>query len=136
MGEGKPVIISNLSDNSIKILLVENGPLLVNLYADINFIQYKSGTFDSCPLNADSQTNLTAVLFGYSGNEYWLIKGPFGKNWGSNGIMRLSMSNNCGLNSSIGYINYDVNNTNPNPYRVFDPTVKYYVKSVSPSVLS
>jgi hypothetical protein len=107
----------------------------VNLYADINFIQYKSETFSSCPPNAASSTNLTSVLFGYSGNDYWLIKAPFGENWGNKGIMRLSMSNNCGLNSRIGFINYNLSSTNQNPFKVFDPTAKYNIKYQTPSQL-
>ena len=97
--------------------------MLVTLYANKDFLLYSTGLFDSCPANASLLANLVVVLYGYSGNDFWLIQGPFGDKWGYFGNMRLSMPNSCGLNSRVGYIDY--NSTNSNISQYFDPALKY-----------
>lgn len=133
MGEGRVVVINNASNDEIKELLNTYGPLVVTLYADTDFYQYQSGTFSSCPANAGSMANLTVLLFGYSANDYWLIRAPFGKNWGYVGSMRLSMSNNCGLSNRLGYIDYTSVSSNTSQF--LDPTIKYNKQYQSASPL-
>jgi hypothetical protein len=44
------------------------------------------------------------MLFGYKLEEYWLIKAPFGRQWGYMGSMRVSMG--CRFGSKMGLIDY------------------------------
>ena len=47
------------------------------------------------------------LLYGYKGDEYWLIRVPLGSEWGYMGGMRVAMEGNCGIEHKIGFILFD-----------------------------
>ena len=50
---------------------------------------------------------LVVLLYGYKGDEYWLIRVPLGSEWGYMGGMRVAMEGNCGIEHKIGFILFD-----------------------------
>lgn len=127
---GTVVTQQELSDDELKQLLVENGPLVVGIYANINFLKYAGGLFTDCPSNASAMLNLVVVLFGYYGEDYWLIRGSFGNEWGYLGSMKVAMNNSCGLTSRIGFIRFQ--SPNKKVEVSFDPT-RFYSAAPGPT---
>ena len=95
--------ISKYDGNSI-YALASQGPVAVAVWADDDFLDYKSGIFTStCEVDS---INHAIVLVGYGiqeddddnnndcleagvGTEYWIIQNSWGKTWGEQGYMKL-----------------------------------------------
>ena len=94
-------LVSKFDGNSI-YALASQGPVAVAVWADDNFLNYKSGIFTSkCPVDS---INHAVVVVGYGiqqddnnndcheagvGTEYWIIQNSWGKTWGEQGYMKL-----------------------------------------------
>lgn len=74
----------------------------MEIYASSDFLRYVDGSFTQCEQTVNKISNLVVMLFGYKADEYWLIKVPFGSQWGYMGSMRMSMG--CQFGSKMGLI--------------------------------
>ena len=87
---------------------------MVGVYANSQFLAYKSGIFSGCPTSSSYLINHAVLLVGYNDTEgSWLIKNSWDNNWGEGGYMRLSYSRDCGLSSLLGNIKFTSFNANP-----------------------
>lgn len=86
-------------EKELQRVLAEVGPVAVAFGAE-EIMDYKSGIVEcSHPV----QTNHGVVLIGYgteSGQEYWLLKNSWGKDWGDTGYFKLAR--NAGNTCNIG----------------------------------
>ena len=103
---------TGLTKTQIKTLLVNNGPLMVGVYANTGFSFYNSGVYNGCPSYSSSFLNHAVLLYGYTADGDWLIKNSWGTDWGNNGTMVLSSTYDCGMSTDIAYITVSNKNTN------------------------
>ena len=64
------------------------------------FMQYKTGVFDSAECGEHLDHSIVIVGFGidpHSGDEYWIVRNSWGKAWGEEGYMRLQMQDGAGI---------------------------------------
>ena len=52
--------------------------MVVEIEVDGEFLRYSDGVYDQCGGNSSSGSKVHVLLFGFKGEEYWLIQGPFG----------------------------------------------------------
>ena len=89
---------SNLSDGEIKQMLLDEGPLMVGIYANTKFQYYSSGVFNGCGTTTNYYNmNHAVLLYGWDLDGNWLIKNSWGTDWGEEGFMRLDPTRNCGI---------------------------------------
>jgi cathepsin L len=50
--------------------------------------------------------NHAVLLYGYDSNGNWLIKNQWGTDWGNQGFMTLSSTNDCGMSTMLGNIKF------------------------------
>ena len=131
LGLGTVNLYSGLSNDQIKTLLVNYGPMMVGVYADYGFMSYASGTYSGCSIYAAYFVNHAVLLYGWNSNGDWLIKNQWGTSWGRQGYMTLSKNYDCGLSYFIGYISIPKINTNPQV--VMNPESTKTSKSIAPS---
>merc|ERR1711973_633511 len=95
-------------EEEMKKLVYETGSVAIVVYAAYSgFMSYSEGIVNSCPPSGYSQGQKTpdhaVLIVGYgteNGQDYWLVKNSWGKNWGEGGYIRLARgSNQCGLAS-------------------------------------
>jgi len=56
---------------------------MVGIYANDQFMRYRSGVFRGCPINSASLVNHAVLLVGYNDqNRYWLLKNQYSESWG------------------------------------------------------
>jgi hypothetical protein len=55
-------------------LLLEEGPLVVGVYADNGFQSYGGGVYSGCPVYSAYFINHAVMLYGYDSSGNWLIK--------------------------------------------------------------
>jgi len=94
-------------EEKMKKLVYETGSVAVVVYASYSgFSSYSSGVVNSCPPTGyrgkgKKQPNHAVLIVGYgteNGQDYWLVKNSWGKNWGANGHIKLARgSNQCGV---------------------------------------
>jgi hypothetical protein len=83
-------------------MLLEEGPLMVGIYANTNFQYYSGGIFNGCSTTTNYYSmNHAVLLYGWDSSGSWLIKNSWGVDWGENGFMRLAPARNCGINKEI-----------------------------------
>jgi C1A family cysteine protease len=82
--------------------LVNQGPIVVLINADVDLVFYSSGIFDSSNCTSSSP-NQAMLLVGYgadsaTGQEYWILKNSWGTEWGIQGYLKLARNKNiCGV---------------------------------------
>lgn len=114
IGNGTSAIYGPLTTTQIKTLLVNEGPVMVGVYANTGFTQYSSGVYSGCPSNSANFINHAVLLVGYDDStSSWLIKNQWGTDWGESGYIRLSYTFDCGLKSLLGNIKFTSYNANP-----------------------
>lgn len=102
IGKGAVKVYGGLSRTQIKTLLVNKGPLMIGVYANQAFLDYSSGVFTGCPVDAGNYINHAILLVGYDdSSSSWLVKNQWGSGWGESGYMRLSYSRDCGMSSLL-----------------------------------
>jgi hypothetical protein len=96
-------------------MLLEEGPLMVGIYANTNFQYYSGGIFNGCSTTTNYYSmNHAVLLYGWDSSGSWLIKNSWGVDWGENGFMRLAPARNCGINKEIATIHF--NGIHETPY--------------------
>jgi len=87
---------------------------MVGVYANSQFMTYKSGIFSGCPSTSSYFINHAVILVGYNDTDrYWVIKNSWDTTWGEGGYMRVSYNNDCGLTYLLGNLKFTAYNTNP-----------------------
>lgn len=92
-------------DDELKEKILKQGPLAVSVYASSQWMFYKSGVWyhNEC----SSESNHCLLLIGYgseNGNDYWLFKNSWGRQWGEDGFIKIARNrheNYCGIDSGI-----------------------------------
>jgi len=95
--------------SKLKSLIHSKGAVSVGVYAsDNSFGSYKSGIYNGC---TSTKANHAVLAVGYgteNGQDYWLVKNSWGKNWGENGYIKIKRgSNMCGIENNNGCITVD-----------------------------
>ena len=96
-----PIIDFKCTEDKLKGLVAKYGAVVTTVYAaDHAFRNYKSGVFNGCSTNA--QTNHAVVVVGYGTHDhfgdYWLVKNSWGTYWGENGYIKMARNVNiCGI---------------------------------------
>jgi len=114
VGPGTTQIYSSgLTATQIQGLLFAQGPVMVGVMgSDFGFQHYSSGVYSGCPV--DITINHAVLLYGYDSNGNWLIKNQWGTSWGESGFMVLSPTNDCGMSTLLGNLEYSSINSDPN----------------------
>lgn len=91
----------------MKQILLDEGPIMVAIYANTEFQYYSSGVFDGCGTTTSYYTlNHAVLLYGWDSSGNWLIKNSWGNSWGENGFMRLDPTRNCGISKLLATIHF------------------------------
>ena len=116
LGTGTATIYNPLTTLQLKTILNDQGPVMVGINANANFMAYTSGIFTGCPANSADYINHAVTVVGYddSGSGHWLIKNSWGTTWGESGYMRLAYSADCGIKNLVGNIVFSSYNSDPN----------------------
>ena len=66
------------------------GPVAVGIAADVDFMSYESGVFNTCNSTDVAEVNHLVTLVGYDiPGQYWILRNSWGKDWGEQGYMRI-----------------------------------------------
>ena len=85
--------------NTIKELLLADGPIHTGFTVYQDFMQYKSGIYQH--VSGSSLGGHAVVILGWGsedGVDYWIIQNSWGAAWGENGYFRIKMGD-CGIDS-------------------------------------
>ena len=85
--------------NTIKELLLADGPIHTGFTVYQDFMQYKSGIYQH--VSGSSLGGHAVVILGWGsedGVDYWIIQNSWGATWGENGYFRIKMGD-CGIDS-------------------------------------
>lgn len=102
------VDIEYQNENKLKAAIATIGPISVGIYAEESFKFYSEGVYYE-PHCIDNIANHAILAVGYEtnerGEEYYIVKNSWGKNWGENGYIKMARNrdNNCGIASSARY---------------------------------
>lgn len=114
IGNGTSATYGPLTITQVKTMLVEDGPVMVGVYANTAFSQYGGGFFSGCPVDSANLINHAVLLVGYNdATSSWLVKNSWSATWGESGYMRLSYNRDCGLTSLLGNVVFTSYNANP-----------------------
>ncbi|XP_045762819.1 cathepsin L-like proteinase [Maniola jurtina] len=95
-----------LSVNAMKVALYKYGPVTVSINANKAVMGYNSGIFFDPTCN-DSGPNHGVAVVGYGkrdGADYWIAKNSWGEDWGQDGYILFSATdNNCHLLENAYY---------------------------------
>ncbi|XP_063620640.1 procathepsin L-like [Cydia splendana] len=101
--------VTPLSEQALKIALINHGPLSVSIDAEDAFTHYDGGIlYDTeCKYSKDDM-NHEVTLVGYGekdGEPYWIIRNSYGPYWGIDGYVHISTrNNNCGVMTEPTYV--------------------------------
>lgn len=97
------------NEESMKLSLVQSGPMSVSFEVYPDFMHYSSGVYHHSGLldkfNPFELTNHAVLLVGYGTDEetkedYWLVKNSWGTKWGEDGYFRILRGHDeCGIES-------------------------------------
>ncbi|XP_063369908.1 cathepsin K-like [Cydia amplana] len=89
-------LVTPLSVSAMKVALYKYGPVIVTIQNNDAFNFYRSGVFYD-PTCVDDYVGHAITIVGYGsrdGTDYWIVKNSYGEQWGEDGYMLLSSSNN------------------------------------------
>lgn len=113
-GPKYPITVSSykslpINENVLQKYVALKGPIAVGIDGNHkSFIMYKSGVYYD-PICSSRNLNHAILVVGYGtnnlGQDYWLIKNSWGKNWGEQGYGKIARNrnNHCGIASLAGY---------------------------------
>lgn len=86
---------SSASNDELKTVILENGPIVVDITSNADFKTYASGIYNTCVSNPHlSNGNHIVVIVGWDDtDQYWIIRNSWGEKWGEQGYMRIKY--NC-----------------------------------------
>lgn len=98
----------NDREDAIKEAVIKHGPILVMISANQYWKLYKRGVLyeDKC----SEWTNHSILLVGFgteNGQDYWLLKNSWGKDWGENGYIKFARNrhnNYCGITENAYFL--------------------------------
>ncbi|XP_041977127.1 cysteine proteinase 3-like [Aricia agestis] len=99
-------VIPPRSVEGIKYALINHGPVTTAMHTPYDLIIYTGGIFystdcDDLSRRGGLELDHLVTIVGYGrhlGEEYWIIKNSWGKDWGVDGYFFMSMrNNNCGI---------------------------------------
>lgn len=102
----------------IKAAILADGPLMMEIYANTDFIFYCSGLFTGYPTNSVYFINHAILLVGWT-RRGWIGKNQWGTEWGNRGYIELDFENDCGMRYLLG--NIKIVNKHSNPEVVMNP---------------
>ncbi|CAG9571136.1 unnamed protein product [Danaus chrysippus] len=92
------VQVPSKSVNAMKVALYKYGPVSVAINADKMLLAYESGVFFDPECNEEGINHAVTVV-GYGvrdGATYWIVKNSWGEDWGQDGYLLISATdNNC-----------------------------------------
>lgn len=101
------MFIEEGNEEHLLAAVAEKGAVSVAIDATGNFAAYQSGVYYN---NNCSTTTLThaVIVVGYgqeNGEDYWLVRNSYSKNWGENGYVKVSRNknNHCGIASAASF---------------------------------
>ncbi|XP_023948040.2 pro-cathepsin H [Bicyclus anynana] len=92
--------VPRLSVNAMKVALYKYGPVTVAINANNAVMKYNNGIFfDPTCNNEPANHGVTVVGYGQrEGVDYWIVKNSWGEDWGQDGYILFSATdNNCHL---------------------------------------
>lgn len=98
---------SSLSNDQLKQILADHGPVSVGLYANSGFDYYSNGVYSGCPSGSQNYINHAVLLVGYTSDGHWIIKNSWGESWGDNGFITIHKDYDCGMKSYVDVIESD-----------------------------
>ncbi|XP_061712021.1 uncharacterized protein LOC133521201 [Cydia pomonella] len=101
--------VTPLSEEALKIALINHGPLSVSIDAEDAFLYYDGGIlYDTKCKSSTDDMNHEVTLVGYGekdGESYWIIRNSYGPYWGIDGYVHISTrDNNCGVMTEPTYV--------------------------------
>ncbi|XP_063377909.1 procathepsin L-like [Cydia fagiglandana] len=101
--------VTPLSEQALKIALINHGPLSVSIDAEDAFTHYDGGIlYDTKCQSSKDDMNHEVTLVGYGekdGESYWIIRNSYGPYWGIDGYIHISTrDNNCGVMTEPTYV--------------------------------
>jgi len=91
------------SEEALKRAVAAVGPISVGIYASKQFKRYHQHVFKSQDCSSDpSRADHAVLVVGYGttpkGEDYWIVKNSWGKDWGEGGYIRIARNYNmCGI---------------------------------------
>lgn len=93
-------------EQAMKTVIATQGPLACSLNGLESLLLYKRGIYADEECNND-EPNHSVLVVGYgseNGQDYWIVKNSWDKNWGEDGYFRLPRGNNfCRIASECSY---------------------------------
>lgn len=75
------------SVDQVKAIIYQYGAAAVTVYANNDFMSYRSGVFDTC---SNRGVNHIVALVGWDDStQSWILRNSWGKSWGEQGYMRI-----------------------------------------------
>ncbi|EFA07480.1 procathepsin L [Tribolium castaneum] len=95
------------NEEMLKHMVVTQGPVSVAIDASGRFASYGGGVYYN-PSCARNKFTHAVVIVGYgreNGQDYWLVKNSWGRDWGLGGYIKMARNrnNHCGIASKASY---------------------------------
>jgi len=96
-------IYRNITNEQMKTLLADGGPVGVLIYADSGFMSYSSGIYSGCPSFSSSYNNINHAVsvVGYDASGNYIVKNSWATTWGESGFGTVSASNDCAITAFV-----------------------------------
>lgn len=98
-------IFRNLSDEGLRAL-VAAGPVAALIFADSDFVSYRSGIYRCSKSAAQSDLNHAVAVVGYDASRF-ILKNSYGTTWGQEGFMDIAPDSDCGLKIFVYQLLHD-----------------------------
>lgn len=97
-------LAEDVDDDTMREAIVNHGPLSAVMGVRA-FRHYRSGVIYTDRCEAGYDHSISIVGFGTEGGQdYWIVKNSWGRDWGEDGYMRLARGKNlCGINDFASY---------------------------------